>query len=195
MSMKCAIHPDRDAVGSCCGCGSYVCPECKADIGGQIYCNQCLEARLTTGSWPGQTSIVVTYASAMGANSPVPPDIKGWSWGGFLLTWIWGLGNNVWISLIAVLGFIPYIGWAISLTMSIILGVRGNQWAWQHKKWDSIEHFQNTQRKWRWWGISIIVAYIIFAIALTILLISLFMIAKTMGINSDDWKDLVPWHL
>jgi hypothetical protein len=46
-----------------------------------------------------------------------------------------------------------------------------------------------------WWGIGIIVAYIIFAIALTILLISLFMIAKTMGINNDDWKDLVPWHL
>jgi len=25
--------------------------------------------------------------------------------GGFLLTWIWGLGNNVWISLISILDF------------------------------------------------------------------------------------------
>ncbi|MGD0856606.1 MAG: hypothetical protein ABSA18_12485 [Dehalococcoidia bacterium] len=193
MSMKCAIHPDRDAIGSCCSCGGFVCPECKVDIGGQIYCNPCLEIRLKTGSWPGQTSIVEPYASGMGTNSPVPPDIKGWSWGGFLLTWIWGLGNNVWISLIAILDFIPYIGWIISLTMRIILGVRGNEWAWQHKKWDSIEHFQRTQRKWMWWGIGVIVASIIFTIALIVLLISLYMIVKTMGFDKS-WQDLIPWH-
>jgi hypothetical protein len=194
MSIKCVIHPDREAVGSCCNCSRYVCPECKADIGGQIYCNQCLEARLKTGSWPGQTSIVVPYASGMGANSTVPPDIKGWNWGGFLLTWIWGIGNNVWISLIALCSIIPYVGWIASLTMMIILGVRGNEWAWQHKKWDSVEHFKTTQRKWMLWGIGVIAFYIAFAIALTILLISLFMIAKTMGIDKN-WQDLIPWHL
>ena len=129
----------------------------------------------------------------MGTNYPVPPDIKGWSWGGFLLTWIWGLGNNVWISLISILDFIPYIGWIISLTMRIILGVRGNEWAWQHKKWDSIEHFQRTQRKWMWWGIGTIVASIIFTIALIVLLISLYMIVKTMGFDKS-WQDLIPWH-
>jgi len=191
--MKCAVHTDRDAVGSCCSCGSFVCPECKVAITGQIYCNRCLETRLKTGSWPGQTNIIAPYASGMGENSPVPPEIKGWNWGGFLMTWIWGIGNNVWISLIALLGLIPYIGWIISLTMRIILGIRGSEWAWQNKKWDSIEHFKKMQRTWMWWGLGLIIAYIVFIIALTFLIISLFMIGKTMGID-DSWKDYIPWY-
>jgi len=191
--MKCAVHTDRDATGLCCSCGSYVCPECKVDIDGQLYCNRCLETRLKTGSWPGQTNIITPYASGMGANSPVPPEIKGWNWGGFLMTWIWGIGNNVWISFIALLGLIPYIGWIISLVMRIILGVRGSEWAWQNKKWDSIEHFKKTQRAWLWWGLGLIIAYIIFIIALTMLLISFFMIGKQMGMD-DSWKNYIPWN-
>jgi hypothetical protein len=191
--MKCAVHPDNEAVGSCCSCGRYVCYECKADIAGQIYCNQCLEARLKTGSWPGQTSVVVPYASGMGAGTPVPKEIRGWNWGGFLLTWMWGVGNNVWVSLVALFGLVPYVGWIASLTIMIILGIHGNEWAWQHKKWDSIEHFKVTQRKWMWWGIGAMVASIILVIALIVLLIALFMISRTLGINSN-WQDLIPWH-
>ena len=36
----------------------------------------------------------------------------------------------------------------IGLIIWIILGIFGNQWAWQHKRWDSIESFKKTQRKW-----------------------------------------------
>jgi len=192
--MKCAVHADREAVGSCCSCARYVCSECKVEIGGQVYCNQCLEARLQTGSWPGQAGLAVPYPSGMGANTPVPQEVKGWSWGGFLLTWIWGIGNNVWITLIALLGLVPYVGGVINLTMMIILGVRGNEWAWQHKKWDSIEQFKTTQKKWMLWGVGSAVASIIFLIALIVLLISLFMIARIMGLDTN-WQDLVPWHL
>ena len=192
--MKCTAHPDREAIGACCSCGRYVCQECKVSISGQIYCNRCLEEKLKTGSWPGQTGLAMPYASGMGANSPVPPEIKGWNWGGFLLTWIWGIGNNVWVSLIALLGFIPYIGWAIGLAMRIILGIRGNEWAWQHKKWDSIEQFKKWQKTWMWWGIAIIAAYIVLVIAWTILIISIVMIVQAMG-YSNDWKTLLPWHL
>jgi mannose/fructose/N-acetylgalactosamine-specific phosphotransferase system component IIC len=129
----------------------------------------------------------------MGAGTPVPPEIRGWNWGGFLMTWIWGIGNNVWISLIALCSVIPYVGWIASLIMMIILGVRGNEWAWQHKKWDSIEHFKSTQRKWMWWGIGVMVASIVFVITLLVLIIALIMISKTLGINSN-WQNLVPWH-
>lgn len=191
--MKCAVHPDREAVGSCCSCGSYVCHECKVVITGQIYCNRCLEIRLKSGSWPGQTSISMPFASGMGPNSPVPPEIKGWNWGGFLMTWIWGVGNNVWISLIALLALLPYIGWIAGLIMRIILGVRGSEWAWQNKKWDSIEHFKRVQRTWAWWGLGLIIAYVLFIIALITLLISLFMIGSALGID-DSWKNFIPWQ-
>jgi hypothetical protein len=84
----------------------------------------------------------------MGALSLLPPELRGWNWGAFLLTWIWGIGNNVWIAMIALGGLIPYVGWVVSIVMAIVLGVRGNEWAWQKKSWDSIEHFRKTQRTW-----------------------------------------------
>jgi hypothetical protein len=36
--MKCAYHPDRDAVGACVNCGRLVCSECRTVLGEKIYC-------------------------------------------------------------------------------------------------------------------------------------------------------------
>ncbi len=82
--------------------------------------------------------------------STIPEEVKGWNWGAFLLNWIWGVGNNVWIALLA---FIPFV----SFIMGIVLGIKGNEWAWRNKKWDSIEHFKKTQRTWGIVGIVLIV--------------------------------------
>ena len=30
--------------------------------------------------------------SGQGSSAVVPEEVKGWSWGGFFLTWIWGIG-------------------------------------------------------------------------------------------------------
>jgi hypothetical protein len=40
--------------------------------------------------------------------------------------------------------------------MPFILGARGNEWAWQQKRWESIEAFQATQRRWRNAGIIVV---------------------------------------
>jgi serine/threonine protein kinase len=72
---------------------------------------------------------------------PIPMEIKGWNWGAFLLGFFWSIGNQVWIGLLC---FIPYIGWV----MTILLGVRGNEWAWKSRRWESIEQFKKTQRAW-----------------------------------------------
>lgn len=74
----------------------------------------------------------------------VPQEISGWNWGAFLLSWIWGIGNNVWWGLLTL---IPYAGFI----MRIILGVKGNKWAWKNKKWESIEDFKKTQKTWADW--------------------------------------------
>ena len=188
--MKCTVHTDRDAAGVCSSCGRYVCPECKAVINGKIYCNSCVSARLDSGAWPGQADVAI-YPSGMGSGSPVPPEIRGWNWGGFLLTWIWGIGNNVWIALIALLGIIPSVGWIVRLTMRIILGIKGNEWAWQSKRWESVEHFKRVQRTWAWFGVGLIVLQIVLMIAVIALVISLYMI----GINIDrypNWRSILP---
>ncbi len=94
---------------------------------------------------------VSSNTSGLGKGHPIPEGVTGWSWGAFVLSWIWALGNRTWIGLIAL---IPYIGFI----MAIVLGVKGKQWAWQNKKWESVEHFQKVQRRWS------IVGFIIFMV-------------------------------
>ena len=84
--------------------------------------------------------------SGMGKGYEIPDSIKGWSWGAFFFSWIWAIFNKTWIGLLAL---IPYVGFIIS----IILGVKGREWAWQNKRWDSVEHFNRVQRKWSLWAL------------------------------------------
>jgi len=97
--------------------------------------------------------------SGSGDATVVPDEIKGWSWGGFLWTWIWGIGNRVWIGLLVLLP-IPFLG----LVMAIVLGINGREWAWRKKHWDSIESFKSTQRKWAKWWLIIVLPLVILAI-------------------------------
>lgn len=88
--------------------------------------------------------------SGKGKGHPIPDGVKGWSWGAFLLNWIWAIGNQTWIGLIAL---VPYIGFI----MAFVLGFKGREWAWQNKQWDSVEHFNAVQKKWTFWGVVIVV--------------------------------------
>jgi Cytochrome oxidase complex assembly protein 1 len=83
--------------------------------------------------------------SGGGSRAVVPPEIDRWNWGAFLLTWIWGIGNSTFI---ALLMFIPFV----NIVMWFVLGAKGSSWAWQNKRWDSVEDFKRTQRKWAMWG-------------------------------------------
>ena len=41
--MNCYNHPGSEPVGSCVSCGQLVCPECKAFLGGKVYCSACAD--------------------------------------------------------------------------------------------------------------------------------------------------------
>jgi hypothetical protein len=92
------------------------------------------------------------------AQIQVPPEVKKWNWGAFLLGGIWGLGNGV---PIALLSFIPFFGFI----MNIILGVKGSEWAWKKKRWESVEHFKRVQKIWAWWAAGIYAFFIVMAVA------------------------------
>jgi Cytochrome oxidase complex assembly protein 1 len=85
----------------------------------------------------------------------VPPEIDRWNWGAFLLNWIWGIGNNTFIALLAL---IPFVGFV----MLFVLGAKGSRWAWQNGRWDNVEHFKRVQRLWAIWGAVIWIAAIVF---------------------------------
>lgn len=80
--------------------------------------------------------------------------LKKWNWGAFLLTWIWGAGNNIWIALLAL---IP----GVHLVMAIILGLRGTRMAWEKNRFLDLKEFVKIQKIWTKWGIIIIVISII----------------------------------
>jgi hypothetical protein len=83
--------------------------------------------------------------SGGGAMIDVPEDVKGWSWGAFLLNWIWSIGNSTWIGLLSL---IPYVGFI----MALYLGFKGRELAWRNKRWDSLEEFNRIQRRWSVWA-------------------------------------------
>ena len=106
----------------------------------------------------------VENTSGQGRLATIPEEVRGWNWGAFFLSWIWGVGNNVWIALLAFIPFVNFI-------MGIVLGIKGNEWAWRNKKWDSIEHFKKTQRTWGIVGIVLIVfSFFIFPIMAAVII-------------------------
>ena len=76
----------------------------------------------------------------------MPDEIKGWNWAAFILNWMWGIGNKVYIALLC---FIPVVG----IVMIFVLGIKGNEWAWKNKKWESIDHFRRVQKVWTYWAL------------------------------------------
>jgi hypothetical protein len=85
----------------------------------------------------------------------VPEEVKGLNWGAFLLNWIWAIGNQVWIGLLAL---VP----CINLFVAIYLLIKGNELAWTGpRQWDSVEQFQAVQAAWTKWGVIILIVGIV----------------------------------
>ncbi|MDD3014500.1 MAG: TonB family protein [Candidatus Gastranaerophilales bacterium] len=101
------------------------CPHCYEDI--NIHAKKCKHCNATF----------------------VPENVKGWNWGAFFFTWIWGIANNSYLTLFVL---IP----ALNFIWPIVCGIKGNEWAWQNRRWQSIEKFQQTQRLWAKWALGVL---------------------------------------
>jgi len=172
---SCDYHPNRDVVSICMHCGRSICTECKVELNEKIYCNPCAD-NIYTSKVQGDAA-VQENTSGLGSSAIVPQEVQGWNWGAFFLDWIWAIGNKAWIGvflgLFAVIIYIvatqfnsEWVGWLTSIVISVVLALKGSEWAWQNKRWDSIEHFKRTQKKWRNWGI--MAAIVSFVISITI---------------------------
>ena len=96
---------------------------------------------------------------AVSRQDAIPDGVRGWSWGAFVLTWIWAIGNRTWIGLLAL---IPYV----NIGVAIWLGIKGREMAWKNASWESVEHFNRVQKKWSQWAVGILVgAFLIGVIA------------------------------
>lgn len=101
-------------------------------------------------------------------NDSLEYELNKFNWGAFLVTWIWGIGNKVWISLIVLpLILIPKVGIFCLFFCSFWLGFCGNKLAWENNKWEDIEQFKNSQIKWTKIGIIITLSIILMQVLST----------------------------
>lgn len=117
----------------CRGCGKQIhesaamCPHCGAP-------NPLFQSQSKSGT---------------NESSQLPDGVAGWSWGAFLLNWIWAIANKTWIGLLCL---VPVVGFV----MAFVLGFKGREWAWKNTKWRDLEHFNRVQRLWSMWSLIII---------------------------------------
>jgi len=77
--LNCAIHNQVPAVAYCRTCGKPVCEQCKRDVRGVIYCEDCLASRVE-GTLPPPAAAVVPAAPAgprTGGPNPVAATLLG----------------------------------------------------------------------------------------------------------------------
>ena len=83
----------------------------------------------------------------------------GLNWGAFLLCPFWGMAHSVWVALLA---FIPAAGWIVPVVMLI----KGNELAWQNRRFRDYQEFYSVQRAWLIWGVVIDSLWIVASVAL-----------------------------
>ncbi|MFI5089037.1 MAG: B-box zinc finger protein [Terriglobales bacterium] len=68
--MNCAVHNQTPAVAYCRTCGKAVCEQCKRDVRGVIYCEDCLAARVE-GTLPPGVAAAVPPGAISAAGAPI----------------------------------------------------------------------------------------------------------------------------
>ena len=107
------------------------------------------------------------YANNSGTGGPAPLEVRGWNWGAFFFSWLWGIANGVWVSLlICLLGIIG----------TIWLGAKGSEMAWGKRRFASVQQFKDTQRAWGTWGWVLFALNLVFSVI--IVLVAMAMIAS-----------------
>ncbi len=106
---------------------------------------------------------------------PLPYELQRFNWGAFGFTWLWGIFNNsyltFWYMASVLLMFVPYVGYFAPLGFAIWFGIKGNEWAWNNKNWDSVEHFNSVQINWAKAAICLAVWIVITSIFIIITLV------------------------
>lgn len=123
--------------------------------------------------------------SGKGDASVVPPEIHGWNWGAAFLGFWWGLYYRTWLMLLM---FVP----VVNIFWWIVMGIKGNEWAWRKNKWVSVEEFKVSQRKWMPWAIVILVIRCLGVVIWMVLWSAIFAGLMATGISGSRSSSLSP---
>lgn len=97
-----------------------------------------------------------------------PKEIKGWNWGAFSFSWMWGIGNKTYLPLF---NLIPIF----NIVWIFVTGFKGNEWAWQKGDYQDIETFKQVQKTWNIAGIAAFIIHVlVFILYIFIIFVSVF---------------------
>ena len=114
--------------------------------------------------------------SGQGPTAKAPAMVANrFNWGAFFLTWIWGCFHKQFLTLLIFLPTIfsflfqkdqvvQLVCAVASLGLSIWFGIKGNEWAWQGRHYESITKFHESQKKWAIAGLIVAILMIVLAI-------------------------------
>jgi len=94
--------------------------------------------------------------SGMGSGYPVPEAARGWSFAGFVPFGLFAFVNGM--PLWGAIGLIASIFFSFLYAIyAIIVGVMGKEQAWQNRRFDSLQQYQDVMRAWNTWGLILLV--------------------------------------
>ena len=132
------------------------CSKCNAEIKSSgMFCHTC-GARIIQPKQPPRIEDVNT--SGMSDMGKLPEDLNDPNWGAFFLSVWWSIFNRTYIGLLCLIPFFGFI-------MSIILLIKGNEWAWRNRRFESKEEFKLVQAQWAFWGVVSAIISIIIGLA------------------------------
>lgn len=98
-----------------------------------------------------------------------PQEVRGWNWGAFCFSVVWGLGNKVYWPLLCLVPFFNII-WVF------VCGINGNRWLWQTNQYQDVATFKAVQETWNRAGfiMFILSAVMLVLSVIFVLIISIF---------------------
>ncbi len=131
--------------------------------------------------------VIMSLGSGRGDSGVLFPELSAWHWGAFIFTWIWGIFNKTYISVMLFLIFAVVLSvfqlllqrysflhtpiwycigglilFGYFAAIHVYHGIYGRRWAWQNKVWRDLPTFRRTQKYWSLGGFCLIAISLIF---------------------------------
>jgi len=111
-----------------------------------------------------------------GKSGPFPAELNGWNWGAFFMGWIWALGMS------NIIGFL--LCFFLGIIGNIVVGIKGNEWAWKSRQFASVEEFKAVQHSWAVWGVVLFIVSIVISFGIVLFTVIL---AGSAAVNSTSY--------
>lgn len=100
-------------------------------------------------------------------NYQVQP-VRGWNWGAFMFTFVWGIANGCWQPFLV---FVPLL----NIIWPFVCGFKGHTWAMKSGTWRTVEEYNAVMKSWNRAGLANFIVCIVLCLISFIFMSSVIM--------------------